>query len=73
MGNSETLQITISDPDHLENFENAVHAVESELNQSLSRGKGRPAANEISLPDVVDELATAYTGWDAADQEADDG
>lgn len=61
---SDSIAITLLREEHVANFENAVGAVERELDRELHTGRGRPGEGEIALGDVVNELATAYTGTD---------
>lgn len=53
-----------------ENWANAVAAVEEERGAELSRA-GRPAADELTAEEVLDELCTAYTGHDVRDGRGD--
>lgn len=62
-----TITITVRDEDQIENLENAIGTVENELDATIRRERGRPAEDEITLADVVDELAIAYTGVDLAE------
>lgn len=69
---SETLTITVSDDQTQETIENALRAVEAELDVDVHRQRGRPAAEEITMADAVGEMAAAYDGIDAGNGRASD-
>jgi hypothetical protein len=67
MSDRDRLVITITGEEAVENVENALDAAASELDSELSSGRGRPSEGEISVGVAAEELATAYTGYDARD------
>lgn len=56
------INITITDEDKVENLENALGFVEQELGAEVSRSRGRPASDEITMEEAINELALAYSG-----------
>lgn len=56
------INITITDEDKIDNLEDALGWVEQELDAEVSRSRGRPASDEISMEEAINELALAYSG-----------
>lgn len=62
MGDQVT--VTLTDPDRIENLEDGIAAVEMHVDADVSRSRGRPAADEITMSEAVSRMAAAYAGTD---------
>ncbi|UTF56005.1 hypothetical protein [Natronosalvus rutilus] len=69
---ADTVSVSLTHEDHIENFENAIAAVEKELGGTLKTSRGRPTEDELTAGEIVNELARSYTGFDVADEREND-
>lgn len=66
---ANSLTFSLQKDGQIENVENALTAVEEHLEVTVSRSRGRAAADEITLAEALEELAIAYTGIDVTEHE----
>lgn len=66
MGDEE-LTIRLTGERQVETVRNAIRAVESHEEVTVSRSRGRPSEGEITRGEAVTAIAAAYTGVDVGD------